>query len=362
MTTPAMEPHENTTETEVTSATGEVPVDAPATSEEPLAPSEQDTETLPPNTLPAMPQLAIALGGLAVVFGFSYLPTSSAENAANTVEVVPVVEQVQRAHVESAPFETVDISAHAAYVWDVREQRALYNKNAGQQLPLASLTKLMTALVASEHLGSGDSVEITAAAILQEGDSSLSMGEQFDARSLLDLTLITSSNDGAYALAAAAGASLIGANPEEAFIAAMNEKAAELELTQSHFNNPTGLDFDETTSGSYGSARDMAFLMEYLVLEHPEILAQTREASHTLYDHAGARFDAHNTNEVVTEIPGLIGSKTGYTDLAGGNLVIAFDAGLNRPIIISVLGSTREGRFTDIMELVERTQQLVSNE
>jgi len=369
MTTPDMEPDKDTTESEVAPVTEDVsvalPENTPTTNTsvpEVFTSPEPQQETLPPNTLPAMPQLAIALGGLAVVFGFSYLPTSSAENTANTVETVPIVEQVPHTPTETASFEDVDITAHAAYVWDVREQRALYNKNAGRQLPLASLTKLMTALVASEHLGSDDSVEITAAAILQEGDSNLSMGERFDAHALRDFILITSSNDGAYALAAAAGASLIGANPEEAFIEAMNEKAAELELTQSHFSNPTGLDFDETTSGSYGSARDMAFLMEYLVLEHPEILAQTREASHALYDHAGARFEAHNTNEVVTEIPGLIGSKTGYTDLAGGNLVIAFDAGLNRPIIISVLGSTREGRFTDVMTLVERTQQLVSNE
>lgn len=314
-----------------------------------------------PNTMPAMPQLAIALGGLAIVFGFSYLPTSLSENAAATVEATPQVEQV-RAAPDHAPFEDMQISAHAAYVWDVREQRALYNKNAGLELPLASLTKLMTALVAREHLAGDVSVEITAAAILQEGDSNLSSGERFSARALTDFTLLTSSNDGAYALAAAAGAALVPNNPEQAFIDAMNAKAVEIGLSQSHFTNPTGLDLDEEVSGSYGSARDMAFLMEYLVLEHPEILVQTREQVRTIYDGAGAQFEAENTNSTVVEIPGLIGSKTGFTDLAGGNLVIAFDAGLNRPIVISVLGSTREERFSDVLTLVERTQRLLANE
>jgi D-alanyl-D-alanine carboxypeptidase len=70
---------------------------------------------------------------------------------------------------------------------------------------------------------------------------------------------------------------------------------------------------------------------------------------------AEKRYSAENTNVVIDKIPNLIASKTGYTDLAGGNLVIAFDAGLNHPIIISVLGSTEKGRFSDVLQLVQAT-------
>ena len=75
-----------------------------------------------------------------------------------------------------------------------------------------------------------------------------------------------------------------------------------------------------------------------------------------VYNSAGAYHEAFNTNELVGDIPNLLGSKTGFTDLAGGNLTIAFDAGFDRPIIITVLGSTREGRFDDVATLIAASQ------
>ena len=219
----------------------------------------------------------------------------------------------------------------------------------------------VTALVASEYLAEEERVPITIQALLQEGDSNLATGETFTLQELIDFTLITSSNDGAYALASAAGTVLTsGSDTTRAFIDAMNAKAEEIGLSQSYFSNPTGLDVDGATSGSYGSARDMAFLMEYLALKHPEILEGTKEASSTVYDGEGEGLRATNTNELVSEIPGLIGSKTGFTGLAGGNLVIAYDAGLNRPIVIAVLGSSRDGRFSDVMALVAETNRAIA--
>ncbi len=66
-----------------------------------------------------------------------------------------------------------------------------------------------------------------------------------------------------------------------------------------------------------------------------------------------------NTNEVVQNIDGLIASKTGYTDLSGGNLVVAFDAGLNHPIIVTVLGSSQEGRFSDTLKLINEARNAI---
>ena len=98
--------------------------------------------------------------------------------------------------------------------------------------------------------------------------------------------------------------------------------------------------------------------MSYIVEHYPEILAGTTQTTTRFYNQNGDYHNAQNTNSTVNRIPGLIGSKTGYTTLAGGNLVIAFDVGLNHPIVIAVLGSTRDGRFEDVLKLTKATQAL----
>ena len=102
--------------------------------------------------------------------------------------------------------------------------------------------------------------------------------------------------------------------------------------------------------------------MEYIVTEYPQIVTPTQQETTRVYNTAGAYHDVENTNDIVNKIPNLIGSKTGYTDLAGGNLIIAFDAGLNRPIVITVLGSTREDRFADVLKLVDEVQKSLGNQ
>lgn len=364
-----MELYQSTSEEQkVQAATAAPPDNLPVGEVQPASTQEAEQGSAaagtPSQGIPTIPQLSIALGLLLVVLGASYLPSGllSKPEPPTAPAAVPVA--AEQAESSADPYEHVALTARAAYVWDVREQRALYQKNASLELPLASLTKLMTALVAAEALHEDALVEITADAIRQDGDSFMAEGERFRFSDLAALTLVTSSNDGAYALAAAAGRALAGTSdtPADTFVAAMNEKAAEIELTGTEFLNPTGLDLDEQTGGAYGSVRDVAFLMEYLVVEHPEVLAGTREATGIIFDQAGLRFHATNTNEIVAEIPGLIGSKTGFTDLAGGNLAIAYDAGLNRPIVIAVLGSTREGRFSDMATLIAHTQTALAGE
>jgi D-alanyl-D-alanine carboxypeptidase (penicillin-binding protein 5/6) len=329
------------------------------TTHEQHAQEEQPT----PNTLPVAPQLAIAALILVLVFGASYIPTLGKQNpnVQPTSLEAQVVTQLEKKEYKNF-FEDVSIDAHAAYVWDVKTQKALYNKNASAQLPLASLTKLMTLLVASENLEDNDIISISQAAILQDGESQFRVGERFSYAALRDLTLLTSSNDGAFALAAAAGASMQDANQTstDAFIREMNTRAEEIGLSQTYFNNPTGLDINDIESGSYGSARDMAFLMEYIIQNHPDLLTMSRESGDIISNTDGATFNAANTNHVTYEIPGLIGSKTGYTTLAGGNLVIAFDAGLNHPVIVAVLGSTRAGRFEDVLDLTDRARKTIT--
>ena len=249
------------------------------------------------------------------------------------------------------------VAAHSAFVWDVKEQRALFNKNADEQLPLASLTKLMTTLVAHELLNKDTSISISNDAVREDGDSGLSSGEVFDFQNLTDLTLISSSNDGAHALAENTINTLVGApGSTQLFVKAMNIRAEEIGLTQTYFKNVTGLDLSQNEAGAYGSARDITFLMEYVLNHQPDLLSKTTLDEIQIPNNVGEMHDVQNTNAVVDDIPGLIASKTGYTELAGGNLVVAVDVGLNHPIIVTVLGSTFNGRFADIMDLISRAR------
>lgn len=318
------------------------------------------------SNIPVLPQLAAALSLLLIVFGITYI------GVAGTIAPAPTQSSYIETTVEarenetlqtSNPFEGTALEAKSAIVWDVRNREVLFSKNADEPLPLASITKLMTVLVASELLGPNEIVPVSLEALRTEGDSGLIDGEKFIVQDLTDLILITSSNDGAAALSASAGA-IVEKNydPEEVFVHAMNLRAQELGLTHTQFFNSTGLDLSESEAGAYGTARDMAHLMAYIITEAQDAVALTKADLVKIWNTDGLYHIAQNTNEIVNDIDGLIASKTGYTELAGGNLVVAFNVGLNRPIIVAVLGSTYSGRFEDATNLIERTRRFVTQE
>jgi len=326
-------------------------------------------DVVPENTavspIPILPELGVSLGLLVLVFSITYIGASSQNHSTpEHTDDMQIVTQVVDSSVPVAQtntaFNETKIEADSAFVWDVANQKILFNKNGDDVRPLASVTKLMTALVAYELLDPKDRVTISMRSLKAEGDSGLSDGESFSMQDLADLTLISSSNDGATALSARAGNIIVdGDNPEGVFVTAMNIKAEELGLTKTYFENSTGLDISTEKAGAYGSARDMAFLMEHIISHVPNAVALTALDITRINNLNGEYHTAKNTNEIVDDIDGLIASKTGYTELAGGNLVIAFNAGLNRPIIIVVLGSSYEGRFTDMQSLIEEARVAV---
>jgi D-alanyl-D-alanine carboxypeptidase len=259
-------------------------------------------------------------------------------------------------------FKGINLEAKSAIVWDVVNNRELFSKNSDWPLPLASLTKIMTAVTIDGKLTDNEKIKITADDLKPEGDSGLIVGDTWKAKDLRDFTLLTSSNDGAFALAAVAESEMIKKenNPQAEFIKAMNDTAAKIGLTSSKFFNEHGLDTSADRGGAYGSVRDMATLFEYTLKNYPEILEATRYKN-LEFASTDKQYSAENTNILIDKIPNIIASKTGFTDLAGGNLIIAFDAGLNRPIIISVLGSTEEGRFTDVLQLVKASEKYIND-
>lgn len=257
----------------------------------------------------------------------------------------------------------VSILAEHAFVYDVMTGRVLYQKNPDEIVPLASITKLMTALIAQELLAGEEVITITPSTANQPHGSGLTAGEQLTVESLLDYSMIASANDAAFALASAVGQQVLNNANEAVFVEIMNQRAQELELPSLRFYNATGLDETPTRNGGYGTARDITFLLAYLYREYPEILQASTALQSQIPNRAGGYHNAQNTNRILDTIPNIIGSKTGYTDLAGGNLTIIYDAGFNRPIIITILGSTFFGRFDDVATLVEAvTESFVQTE
>ncbi len=288
-------------------------------------------------------------------------PTDADANIAAPVTSTNANEVGATADAKPITFDDVNLTAEAAYVYDVTTDTVLFEQNAEEALPIASITKLMTALVAHELIAEHDTVSINDAALRQYGNSGLMENESFTRESLTDLVLMSSSNDGAYALAAAAGSLLSNENSVSAFVHAMNIRAEELGLRDTTFRNTTGLDISTTESGAESSARDVAALMTYIVKNVPDLLSQTAEDRTAVVSEDGFTHDSQNTNYYLDEIPGVIGSKTGYTTLAGGNLTVAFNAGLNRPVVVVALGSGRRERFLDVVNLAAAAQTAIAS-
>lgn len=299
-------------------------------------------------------QIAAVIILLIAVFLFSMINDASPLKDSGVVTKISPI--YKKPSVNASPFLSFELEAKAIYVFDIKNNKVLYAKNENVQLPLASLAKLMTALVAIQNIPADKVVVITPNDIKKEGNSNFAAGEKWSLKNIIGLTLVSSSNDGAAAIASAFNLAA-GEKEEknfETFVDKMNETARNLNLTQTYFLNETGLDISYDLSGAYGSAKDVSKLMIYLFNKTPEVLEVTSYNS-VIIDSFDTEHAATNTNRVIGDIPGLLSSKTGYTDLAGGNLSIIFEAGPNRPIAITILGSTEEGRFDDMRNLVSAT-------
>lgn len=283
--------------------------------------------------------LLLASGVLAL---FLFVPHSFGNPSQTTIAVATSTAPDAFAHV--AP------DATAAIVYDVATGETLYAKNADAQLPLASLTKLLTVYAALSVLSPETPITIPASAVRLEAPHAFNAGQIFSLADLARLTLTASLNDGAAAIAFATAERK--GETEHAMLASA---AAGLGLSQTYAVNGSGLDVSSAVSGGYGSARDLAILAGALASRAPTIANATTESSAQAVSAGGTHFNVKNTDPIVGTIPRLLLSKTGWTDLAGGNLAIVFDAGIRHPIAIVVLGSSKKARFTDSEALVAAT-------
>ena len=250
-------------------------------------------------------------------------------------------------------YANIRLIGESAIVYDLKTGETLYAQDADHALPLASLTKLITMYGAAGVLQDGSPVTITKTALAQNGDAAdfgFTEGETFAFKDISRLALVASSNTAAAAIAEAAAASKNVTNTQ---LLASAVTAAGLSHTRA--DNGTGLDLTADTAGAYGTARDIAQLAGKLLAKAPEIAGSTVAPSISIHSTEGTLHSLPNTNQDVVHVPGILLSKTGFTDLAGGNLVVVYDAGIAHPVAVVVLGSTREGRFADVQQLIKAT-------
>lgn len=236
----------------------------------------------------------------------------------------------------------IPILAKAVSIYDITTSNKIYGKDDTIPMPIASLSKIMTVLVALAGRDQNELVYISKEAVNQAGDFGIFANEKWRVGDIAKFTLIASANDGAYALS----------ERSSLFLEEMNSKAKRIGMQNTSFLNFTGLDIDESKPSAFATAEDMNALTSFALLAEPEIFRITSNAEINLKSESGFLHNFKNTNTIIGKIPNLLFSKTGFTNIAGGNLSIIFENKNGHQIAVTILGSTMEGRFTDMENIV----------
>ena len=253
-------------------------------------------------------------------------------------------------------FSPIKIFASSSVVLDVDSGTLLHYDNGRLKMPIASLTKIMTAILVVENVKNLDEpVTIDGEALQADGTKvgcptsvncvaeRLHLGEKISAKDLLSAMLLDSANDAAVAL----GKHVAGS--QTAFADLMNEKAKQLNLGDSHFCNPSGLDEESCYSSAYDLARIAAFSMRY------DIIWETMKTQETDVNSCDGSYTHHlkNTDMLLGQISNCIGGKTGFTYNAGKSLMLAaVDPETERHRVVAVLLNDNN-RWSDMKTLID---------
>ena len=242
------------------------------------------------------------------------------------------------------------LDAKSAILYDVKSDRNLFEKNINEKLPIASLTKIMTAVIVWEKFSPNDIVTIQASAIKVDGErKDLYEGETLSVRDLMQMMLIESSNDAAYALRDYAASRSID------LVAEMNAKALTLGMNNTNFVDPAGLD-----DNGYSTVSDLVKGVGY-ALRYDAIWSLSRKPSATVISTDGKiTHEIKSTDQLLGVLSDIVGGKTGYTDSALGCMILIVDVPNNpatagERIIAIVLGS--HDRFGDMKNLISWAKQ-----
>jgi D-alanyl-D-alanine carboxypeptidase (penicillin-binding protein 5/6) len=217
------------------------------------------------------------------------------------------------------------IKASALYLVELKSGRVLLEQDATRRLPPASLTKIMTALVAMESAPLQEVVKIDRRAVAHHSSYNFRPGEEFILRDLLTAMLVASANDACEAVAWHIG------GDDKRFVTMMNERARALGLKNTHFANPCGFD----APGHYSTAVDLAKLTEQ-ALQQPIFSMMVRTIVRDIASVDGKRqLSLHSTNELLLD-PDVNGVKTGYTSKAGRCLIASMFKDGHRLLLVGL--------------------------
>lgn len=233
-------------------------------------------------------------------------------------------------------------TARAILIKDLTTDTILYQKDANIPMSIASTTKIMTALVASEYFKQNSVLSVGSSANIPGSKVGLVYGEDLSFRSLLYGMLLNSGNDAAFTLAENYQGGVLG------FVSAMNKKVLELNLKNTHFDNPAGFD----SPNHYSSAADLARITEedlknatltkIFATKQTNIVSLNKKYTHQLF----------NLNKLLSDVRGVLGVKTGTTEQAKENLVTLVERDGHRVLLV-ILGSN--DRFGETTKLIDWT-------
>lgn len=244
----------------------------------------------------------------------------------------------------------LNLLAESFVIYNKSDDCIVYSKNEEEKRPVASLQKLMTAIVADEIIPDGAPIQITYEDLAMPDDHGLVAGDLWKKEDLISLLLVTSSNDIAHALRRTSEEYHLG--EDESFVAIMNQRAIEIGMEHTVFFNETGLDESSVFPGAYSTALDMVKLAKYSLIKISDYIYKTSQPTISVGPIGKPNLVFKNTNYITEKYPSLLFSKTGLTNLAGGNLIIAFETGPLEEYIAVILGSTKEGRFIDSLDII----------
>lgn len=242
----------------------------------------------------------------------------------------------------SAKFSKPQVSASSVLVYDLTSEKVLYEKNPKTKLPIASLTKIMTAIVALEHPLKNDEYFVTESDLVGEDSMGLEAGEVLSLKELLYGLILHSGNDAAEVLAGNFSGGRVS------FIKAMNQKAKSLGLLDTHFTNPTGLEGD---GNQYSTPFDLVVITTFALEKFPLFseVVKTFNENILATDKHKAYFLENETN-LISSYPGVKGVKTGYTPEAGLCLVTYLDYGGHKIIAVMLNSQNRRQEMKDLLD------------
>jgi len=308
---------------------------------------------------------SLFLLGLIFILGCFYVLGNKTE--ASFEKLTPEQSQILISHMTdnklSQFFENLNLKASSVLILDSSLEENIYTKDIEKIMPLASLVKIMTTIVAIENIDQDEIVKIPKESLSLAGDNGLLVDEKWGRDEFLRFMLITSSNDATRAISMHVGKKNGLENEKQStdfFVELMNKKAADLGLSNTYFLNESGLDLEDGKNGGYSNVKEIVTLFEYAIKNYPDIFYSTSFQSKNFTSNSLISHEALNTNPYTNLISGISASKTGFTNISGGNLIVSFVTPENKTIIAGVLGSTFTDRFTDIEKLSNTTLKIIN--